>query len=87
MHRIISIRDNKVGTYGNPTVVPHLANLTRDIAEVVNDGKSLLSKHPQDFELYELGQFDPQTGELVCESKPKFLHNITEFKTQGDSNV
>jgi len=86
--RLFAIRDNKVGTYNNPFCASHLAQVTRDLTEVANDPKSMLCKHPQDFELYELGTFDSNTGAIDTEIKPRFLHNISEFKTpnNGENN-
>lgn len=78
--KIYSIRDNKVGNYNPPMFVPHLAVVIRQLEEVTNDPKTMLCKYPQDYELYELGEFDEQSGSIKQHDKPIAIMNIIDLK-------
>jgi len=80
MKKIYSIRDTKIGTYMTPMFVPHLTTILRDLEEVIKDEKSMLNKHPEDFELRYIGEFDEETGEIELEITPKFIENMTNIK-------
>lgn len=79
MKIVYAVRDNKVGSYFDPMFFPHVAACVRMLTEVVQDNKSTLSKHPQDFELYELGTYDDSRGDLDVLPNPKFIMNITDL--------
>lgn len=85
MLNIYTIRDKKVGTYFPPTYNAHLASLQRALQEVCNDPQHNFHKHASDFELYELGKFDENTGEILAHEKPLFLQNLTEFQSHPNN--
>lgn len=65
MKRIVcAVRDRAVDTFGNPFFVPALGAAIRSFADEINSGsaQSALSKHPEDYDLFELGTFDDSTG-------------------------
>lgn len=63
---MVSVRDSAVDAFMRPFVVPARGAAVRSFRdEVKRGGDSEMSKHPSDYELYLIGEFDEQTGALV----------------------
>jgi len=62
--KMFSVRDMKLNTWSSPWFFLHAGQAERTLYELVNGGESMLSKHPKDFELYMIGEFDDTTAEL-----------------------
>lgn len=72
---IASIRDAKSEVFAQPWFTATAAAAVRSFSDIVNDptNNSMISKHPEDFQLYELGTFDDQEGKLDVHALPKIL--------------
>lgn len=73
---LYSVKDTKVGfmnTWGE--LNDNAAK--RDFKEAINDPRSVLNKHPYDMELYLVGTWDDQTGELT--SSVSYLASGKDF--------
>nr|QJB20510.1 MAG: nonstructural protein [Microvirus sp.] len=74
-----SVRDAVADTFGRPFFVQSVAVAHRSFADEVNrpvqhgQGDSLLQDHPADFELYQLGTFDDQTGRVHMLDLPELV--------------
>jgi len=77
--KIFSIYDDKAQVYSNPFFMPHVGMATRAFADLVIDGQSNISKHPSDFKLYQIGEFDDVSGEVISSNKPIFINAAIEF--------
>lgn len=74
VHKAFSIRDSK-GEVFNPPFYKHThGEAERDFTSLVRDEKSMVSKYPEDFDLYHVGTYDDQTG--VFKSLETPLHII-----------
>jgi len=62
--KIYAVYDNKVESYLNPFTMRTRGEAVRSWADVVNDDKTQFHKHPADFTLMEIGEFDQDTGQL-----------------------
>lgn len=61
--KVYSIRDNKMESYGQLVFIDNDAVASRMFGDLVlNDHDSLIGKHPADFGIYCLGEFDDKTG-------------------------
>lgn len=60
------VYDEKVQAYMAPFFAPTLGHAARSFEDTVtgSQGASLVSKHPEDFSLYHVGEFDEISGEL-----------------------
>lgn len=69
-YNIYSIKDVKMG-FMTPIYQKNDAVAIRDLSNVVNDktNKSFISENYEDVELYKLGEFDEETGEIIPEVK------------------
>ena len=74
-HVICVVRDIKADLFGQPFFNASVGMAQRSFSDSVNrpDEKSLLFNHPEDFELYQLGSFDDQTGTFDLLDRPKQL--------------
>lgn len=70
--------DLKLGVFLSPWFTVHAGTALRTWEELVNDGKSVFAKHPSDFRLCEVGEFDDLSGKLIaCE--PKQIATALEY--------
>jgi hypothetical protein len=75
---VFSVRDVKLGTFDRPFFVASRGAAVRGFADAVVDASCPLNKHPEDYQLFCLGEYNPLTGDLIPIS-PEFMHNATEF--------
>lgn len=62
--QVICTRDIIANVYSNPMFVPHLGSAIRDFGDECRrkDPNNILGKHPEDFELWHMGEYDDNTG-------------------------
>lgn len=74
MTKIFAIYDNKAEAFMQPFFASTVGLALRIFADNVANPDSIMNKNPNDFVIYEIGQWDEQTGEV---------HNLTENKNLG----
>ena len=72
---LCSVKDRAADAYGRPMFVPSVGVAIRSFSDEVNrsDTDNQLFNHPDDFDLYELGEFDDNTGLFSLHEQPKLL--------------
>lgn len=72
---IISVRDSAANAYMPPSFVPAPGVAVRAFRDEVNRAASdnMFYNHPEDVELFLLGQFDPETAKFELEELPRSL--------------
>lgn len=75
LHFIVSVKDRAAEVFNRPFFVPHRNVAVRDFTDEVNRSadNNALNKHPDDFDLYLLGQFDDSNGTFVVDAIPTVL--------------
>lgn len=71
--KVFCLRDRQLAQFANPMFQPTAGVALRNLTDALNsgkDGENPLAKHPADFELFELGEFDSDTG-LFSTGVPK----------------
>lgn len=65
--KIYAVKDVKAETFNNPFFQKNDITALRALSLEVNraDPGNVVYTHPQDFDLYELGDYDPDTGEIT----------------------
>ena len=63
--KVYSILDKKSGAYSTPFFQPNNETAQRMFADEVNGRDGLLSRHSEDFILFDVGEFDEATGRLT----------------------
>lgn len=80
MKKVYSIRDNKMETFGTLVFIDNDSVATRMFGDLVtNAGDSLISKHPADFALYCLGEFDDVKGQMNNNPCPNLVAVGSDF--------
>jgi len=65
-YKVLAIRDRAIDSYGQPFFSASVGGAVRSFSDEVNrpGENNQLHKHPEDFDLFLLGEFDDQTGEF-----------------------
>lgn len=73
--QVVAIKDNAAQLFGRPIFVPALGVANRQFSDEVNRAAedNQYYKHPEDFDLYQLGTFDDETGAFDLLAFPKVL--------------
>jgi len=72
--QIFATYDRAAESFMNPFVVPHSGVAIRGFTDAINSsGDSDISKHPDDFDLYYIGDFDASTGFVTPHPEGKSL--------------
>lgn len=79
--KIYSIRDNRTEAFLRPFFLQNDSVLDRAMIDAVNDPQSQLHQHPQDFAVYDLGEFDEQTGQIT-QCPPTHKYNLVQINAQ-----
>jgi len=83
-----SIRDSALGSFQRPFFVPTVGVAIRGFGdEVARGGDSVLSAHPEDYELFELAHFDEVSGRFTNLSDPRSLARGKDFERGGDRDA
>ncbi|QGH73234.1 MAG: DNA binding protein [Microviridae sp. ctKAt32] len=68
---IFSVYDSKALCYGVPFFMATVGAAVRAFQDVANDVNSVINRHPMDFVLYKIGEFDDEKG--IVESLQPFI--------------
>ena len=72
---ICTVKDRAADAYGRPMFVPSAGVAIRSFSDEINrnNADNQLFNHPDDFDLYELGEFDDNSGLFALHEQPKLL--------------
>lgn len=62
--KIFAVYDSKVAAYAQPFHMESIGAAIRAFADTCEDPQSMLCKHPHDFTLFQIGEYDDTTGTL-----------------------
>lgn len=79
IHKIFTIYDEKAHAYLPPFNLHTSDMAIRVFADCVNSPEHQFGKHPHDYTLFEIGNFDDQKGE-IHKTRSQSLGNGVEFK-------
>lgn len=71
---VLTVRDNVANCYGAPMFVTHVGSAVREFGDACQNKPegNALGKHPEHYELYQLGMWDDSEANFELE-KPKQL--------------
>lgn len=80
---IIAVHDRQLDSYLRPFVAQSIGQAIRSFRDEVNRTDSDLNKHPEDYTLFHIGNYDEQTGAItsITASQIAIAHNLIERKT------
>lgn len=67
MKLYFAVKDLAVQAFGTPFLVRSTGEAIRSFQDEVNkqDGNSAIAAHPEDYELYRIGEYEDETGKLT----------------------
>ena len=73
--QIVAVRDRAMDAYMRPFFVPALGMAMRSFQDEVNrvSQDNPMYRHPEDYDLYHLGEFEEETGKFTSLASPKQL--------------
>lgn len=78
--KIYAIYDSKLEAYMQPFFMQSKGQAVRAFTDTVNDDKTQFWKHPEDFTLFELGEYDDSTGKVSSYATNISLGVALEYK-------
>lgn len=82
---IVSIQDRAINAYVSVQLVRAEGEAIRMFIDAINNPESKnMHKHPDDFDLYVIGKFDDQTGEITAETPRKIGDGKQLYNQQGE---
>ena len=81
MKVIVAVKDTAARVFGTPFFVQATAQAVRSLRDEVNskDSTSDINRHPDDFEIYEVGVFDEDTG-VITPHEPRLIARAKDLK-------
>lgn len=78
--KMFTVKDIKGDIYMQPFFVRTTALAIREIEQATNNPESIFNKYPEDYSLYEIGEFDQETAEVNLHDDLVKLCNCSELK-------
>lgn len=79
LHSLFCVFDSKVGAFMSPFFMRSKNEAIRSFIDVVNDGKSSISLHPEDYSLFFCGVFDDEDANFTVPDAIESLGNGINF--------
>lgn len=77
--KIYTVRDTKAEAFLQPFYVRSRGEAIRSFSDALKDSRSMLGQHPEDFYLFELGEWDECTAGFVLHPAPVSLGGALEY--------
>lgn len=81
--KIFAVYDSKLAAYFHPFYCPHEAIAKRSFSATANDPQSQIHAHPADFTLFELGEWDDDTGKFLNHENPINLGLAAAYRSRS----
>lgn len=77
--KMFSVYDLKANAFMQPFFFFTAGTAERAIVDQLRDENSSIGRHPEDFSLYELGEFDDTTGKFTLLEVPHLLVQVAQL--------
>lgn len=78
--KVFALRDSKAKCFGPPFYMQERAMAIRALSDLVKDGTQMAARHPEDFTLYQLGEYDDFTGVFTNQNPHDLISMASDFK-------
>jgi len=78
MLQVYSIYDNKVDTFNKPIYINNYIELVEMIQEMFKDENIKEEVEPKDYDIYQLGEFDTNSGKHESFDAPKHMIGVQQ---------
>lgn len=76
--KIFALKDETSGAFLRPMFADHLGDVLRGLAMQAQDPKSFIARFPQDYSLWNLGEFEQESGRWITPA-PVHVINIPQL--------
>ena len=73
---VFSVRDQKANGFLQPFYLPNESVAYRAMYDCLSDPEHQFTKHPEDYSLYHLGEFDFETGKFTTHDTPEHIVSL-----------
>ena len=84
IHKIYSVYDAKSEAYLPPFYMQTRGQAVRAISDCANDKDHNFGRHPKDYTLFEMGEFDDTHGSFDLQLSPEPIANCVELVLPTD---
>lgn len=82
--KVYVIRDIVMNSYSFPFFAMHENHAKRICSDLILHGEgTTVHDHPEDHDLYLIGEYDDQTGLISPENFPEFIVHLLDFATHS----
>ncbi len=82
--KIYAVYDNKAEAYNEPFTAKNPGLALRVFSDNVKNENTIWNKHPNDFCLYEIGEYDDATGDVTNYTENKNLGLAAEYLNEDN---
>lgn len=79
MTKVFALFDSKAAVFSTPFFMQNEGTALRSFMDFVNDPQTMVNKHPEDFSLFLVGEFDDASG-FLKEVSHQNLGNAASYK-------
>lgn len=80
--KLFAVRDVKADAFGAPHSIATKGLALRGFADTCADERSEFAKYPDDYMLYEIGTYDPNSGQLESHRLPELVASARSIVDQ-----
>lgn len=85
--QIFTIFDKKALVHLSPFYLHTKGEALRTLDDLVNDVQSRVNKHPSDYQLFKIGEWDDLTGVTDSLPNPEFIEEASNYVKKGSPRV
>lgn len=78
VHKVFTVKDTKGGMFLAPMLTRSYGEAERTFKQATANPDSLISKYPEDYDLYYLGEFDDESGHFALKPAPEHVVNASQ---------
>lgn len=86
-HKLYSLRDSKAEVYNPPQIYKTDGEATRSLHKAVNDPATFVNRYPEDYDLYQIGEFDEDKGRYINLDAPRHVCKAITLKQVGPTEI
>lgn len=84
MMKLYAVRDVKADSFGAPISIATKGLALRSFSDACLDPKSEFARFPADYMLYELGEYEPNSGKIVSHNIPVYVASASEMLSKKE---
>lgn len=86
IYQVFSVRDSKAAAYALPFFLPRAEVAIRSFKDAVGNPEHDMSRHPEDYTLFVIGEYDDEKG-LLMPSEPVAIAMAIDYTGQAKKSV